>query len=59
MDHNTINNAVCAAPATDELAPKQAATDDVASSAPGVLLLVIMLLALAGSLRVTAMRARR
>jgi hypothetical protein len=59
MDHNTINSSGCAAPATDELAPKGAAANDVTSSAPWVLLLVIMLLAFAGSVRVLAMRSRR
>jgi type VI secretion system secreted protein VgrG len=58
MDHNTISSSVCAAPATDEVASKQAATQDVASSAPTVLLFLVMLLALAGSLRVTARRLR-
>lgn len=59
MDHNTISSSACAAPATDEIASKQAATDDVASSAPLDLLFVVLLLALAGSLRVTARRSRR
>jgi len=59
MDHNTINSSLCAAPATDEIASSQAAVTDETPSAPWMALLVILLLAFAASLRVTAGRLRR
>jgi Ice-binding-like len=59
MEHNTINSSGCAAPATDQIASTPAPISSVAASTPWVPLLLVLLLAFAGSLRVTAGRSRR
>ncbi len=58
LEHNTINSSGCAAPATYEIASASAPITSVAASTPWVALLIVLLLAFAGSLRVTAGRSR-